>query len=87
LANKAVVVYQSIKVGTKWVFCALDEDSTHFCDGPFYVSWYDGKKKHMDPVGRDPEHVSRNPSSSALHSSTSLPEASSRTPVPRQNAI
>jgi hypothetical protein len=46
LANKSVV--------------PVDEDSSRFPDGPFYVSWYDGeKKKHMDPVGRDPEHALR----------------------------
>jgi hypothetical protein len=27
-------------------------------DQPFYVRWYGSKKKrHMDPVGRDPEHA------------------------------
>jgi hypothetical protein len=51
LANKSVVLYESIKVGKKWVFCPVDEDSSHFSDGPFYVSWYDGRKKQMDPSG------------------------------------
>lgn len=59
LANKSVVLYQSIKVGTKWILCPVDEDSSHFPKGPFYVSWYDGKKKQMEPVGRDPEHALR----------------------------
>ena len=59
LANKSVVLYENIKVGKKWVLCPVDEDSSHFSDGPFYVSWYDGKKKQMDPVGRDPEHALR----------------------------
>lgn len=40
-------------------FRAVDEDASHFSDGPFYVSWYDGKKKQMEPVGRDPEHALR----------------------------
>jgi integrase len=59
LANKSVVLYESIKVGKKWVFCPVDEDSSHFSNGPFYVSWYDGRKKQMNPVGRDPEHALR----------------------------
>ena len=37
----------------------MDEDSTHFSDGPFYVSWYDGTKKQMDPVRGTPEHALR----------------------------
>ena len=57
MANKSVVLYQSIKVGKGWIFRAVDEDSSHFSDGPFYVSWYRGKKKQMDPVGNDPEHA------------------------------
>ena len=39
----------------KWILCAVDEDSSHFSDGPFYVSWYEGKKKQMESVGRYPE--------------------------------
>lgn len=57
LANKSVVLYQSIKIDRKWTLRAVDEDSSHFPDGPFYVSWYDGKKKQMEPAGRDPEHA------------------------------
>ncbi len=59
LANKSVVLYQSIKIGNKWTLYPVDEDSTHFSEGPFYVSWYDGKKKQMDPVGRDPKQALR----------------------------
>lgn len=59
LANKSVVLYQSIKIGTKWKLRAVDEDSSHFSGGPFYVSWYDGLKKQMEPAGRDPEHALR----------------------------
>lgn len=59
LANKSVVLYQSIKIGSKWTFCPVDEDSSHFSDGPFYVSGYDGKTKQMEPVGRDPEQALR----------------------------
>ena len=35
------------------------EDSSRFSDGPFYVSWYDGKKKQFEAAGRDPEHALR----------------------------
>jgi hypothetical protein len=59
LANKSVVLYESIKVGKRWYFRAVDEDASHFSNGPFYVSWYDGKKKQMEPAGRDPEHALR----------------------------
>jgi hypothetical protein len=45
LANKSVVLYQSIKVGKKWELRSVDVDCSHFLEGPFYVSWYDGKKK------------------------------------------
>jgi hypothetical protein len=45
-----VVLYENIKVGKKWVLRPVDEGSSHFSDGPFYVSWYDGKKKQMDPA-------------------------------------
>ena len=47
MANKSVVLYQSIKIGNKWVLRPVDEDSSHFSVGPFYVGWYDGKKKHV----------------------------------------
>jgi hypothetical protein len=30
LANKSVVLYESIKVGKKWRFRAVDEDASHF---------------------------------------------------------
>ena len=59
LANKSVVLYESIKVGKKWHFRPVDENASRFSDGPFYVSWYDGKKKQMEPAGRDPEHALR----------------------------
>jgi integrase len=59
LANKSVILYESIKIGTKWKLRPVDEDSSHFSNGPFYVSWYEGKKKQMEPVGRDPEHALR----------------------------
>lgn len=59
LANKSVVLYQSIKVGKTWKLRPIDEDSSRFSNGPFYVSWYDGTKKQMESVGRDPQHALR----------------------------
>jgi hypothetical protein len=59
LANKSVILYESVKIGTKWKLRPVDEDSSHFSNGPFYVSWYEGKKKQIEPVGRDPEHALR----------------------------
>jgi hypothetical protein len=32
LANKSVVLYESIKIGKKWKFCSVDEDSSRFPD-------------------------------------------------------
>ncbi len=40
LANKSVVLYGSIKVGKRWKLRPVDEDSSHFSKGPFYVCWY-----------------------------------------------
>ena len=59
LANKSVVLYQSVKVGSKWILSPVDEDSSHFSKGPFYVTWYDGKKKRTEAVGRDSEYALR----------------------------
>lgn len=59
MANKSVILFQSLKIGRRWVFRPVDEDSSRFPNGQFYVSWYDGKKKQIDPVGRDPEHALR----------------------------
>jgi hypothetical protein len=35
LANRSVVLYESVKIGKKWKFRPVDEDSSHFSDGPF----------------------------------------------------
>ena len=59
LANKSVVLYESIKAGKKWHLRAVDKYPSHFSAGPFYVSRYDGKKKQMEPAGRDPEQALR----------------------------
>ena len=59
MANKSVVLYQSVKTRGKWSLRAVDEDSNRFDVGPFYVTWYEGKEKQSEPVGRDPEHALR----------------------------
>jgi hypothetical protein len=51
LANESVLLYESIKDGKKWKLRPVDEDSSHFSNEPFYVRWYDGKKKQMEPAG------------------------------------
>jgi len=33
LANKSVVLYQSIKIGKKWTLRLVDEDSSRFSEG------------------------------------------------------
>lgn len=57
LANKSVVLYQSVKVKTKWTFQEVVDDLPEFSKAPLYVSWYEGKDKRMVPVGRDSKHA------------------------------
>jgi integrase len=57
LANKSVVLYQSIKIGNQWTFREVSGDLPRFSKWQLYVSWYEGSKKQMDPVGRDSEHA------------------------------
>jgi hypothetical protein len=57
LANKSVVLYQSIKIGNQWTFREVPGDLPKFSKWQLYVSWYDGAQKRMDPVGRDSKHA------------------------------
>jgi integrase len=55
LANRSAVLYQRIKKKKKWTFSKVPESLVALESGAFYVSWYDGNHKCMDPVGSDPE--------------------------------
>jgi integrase len=57
LANKSVVLYQSVKVKAKWTFLEVVDDLPEFSKAQLYVSWYEGKDKRMTPVGRDSKHA------------------------------
>jgi hypothetical protein len=57
LANKSVVLYQNVKIKTEWKLQEVVDDLPRFSKGPLYVSWYEGSKKRMEPVGRDSEHA------------------------------
>jgi len=57
LVNKSVVLYQNVKTKTGWEYQEVLDDLPKFSKWQLYVSWYDGSKKRMDPVGRDSEHA------------------------------
>jgi hypothetical protein len=57
LANRSVVLYQNVKIKTGWKFQEVVDDLPKFSKGPLYISWYEGSKKQMEPVGRDSEHA------------------------------
>lgn len=57
LANKSVVLYQSVKIKTEWKYQEVVDDLPKFSKTPLYVSWYEGSKKRMEPVGRDSKHA------------------------------
>jgi hypothetical protein len=57
LANKAVVLYQSIKIKNKWTMRRAEGTLRNLPEGSYYVSYYDGTRKRMEPVGRDPKEA------------------------------
>jgi integrase len=54
LENRSVVLYQRIKIKKKWAYRKVSEELTALVSGEYYMSWHEGKSKHMDPVGSDP---------------------------------
>jgi integrase len=62
LANRSVVLYLRTKIKKKWVYSKVSEVLSELACGEYYLSWYDGKRKRLDPVGSDPE-----PALNALH--------------------
>lgn len=55
MANRTVVLYQRIKIKKKWAYRTVPEELTALVSGEYYMSWYEGSRKSMDPVGSDPE--------------------------------
>jgi hypothetical protein len=55
LANRSVVLYRRTKIKKKWAYSKVTERLSELACGEYYLSWYDGKRKHLDPVGSDPE--------------------------------
>ena len=52
MANKSVVLYQSIKVKNKWKYRRAEGMLRDLSVGSYYMSYYAGSKKRMEPVGR-----------------------------------
>jgi integrase len=56
MANKAVALYQSVKIKGKWTFHKVPEQRLRrLSEGKYHVSWYEGAKKKMEPVGSEPD--------------------------------
>ena len=56
MANKAVALYQSVKINGKWTFRKVpDQRLRRLSEGKYHVSWYEGTKKKMEPVGSEPD--------------------------------
>lgn len=55
MASKSVVLYQRIKIKKKWAYRKVSEELTALALGKYYVSWYEGSRKRLDPAGSDPE--------------------------------
>ncbi len=55
LANKTVVLYQHIKIKGKWKYCkvASSDRLRRLSEGEYYISWYEGTRKRMEPLGPD----------------------------------
>ena len=55
LANRSVVLDRRIKIKKKWAYRKVSEELIALALGEYYVSWYEGSRKRLDPVGSDPE--------------------------------
>ncbi len=55
MANKTVVLYQHIKIKGKWKYCkvAPSDRLRRLSEGEYYISWYEGTRKWMEPLGPD----------------------------------
>lgn len=57
MANLSVVLYQRTKIGKKWAYRKAPEVLSELAEGEYYLSWYIGKRKQLEPAGNDPEVV------------------------------
>lgn len=55
MANRSVVHYLRTRIKKKWAYSKVAEVLSEPACGEYYLSWYDGKRKRLDPVGSDPE--------------------------------
>lgn len=55
MANRSVVLYLRTKIKKKWAYRKAAEVLSKLGCGEYYLSWYDEKRKRLDPVGNDPE--------------------------------
>ena len=57
--NRTVALYKRIKIKHKWTFAKVSEELSQLNSGEYYISWYEGSRKRMVPVGSDPEAALR----------------------------
>jgi hypothetical protein len=55
VANRSVSLYLRLKIKNKWSFSKVAEEPSKLTTGEYYLSWYEGSRKHLDPVGNDPK--------------------------------
>ena len=57
MANKTVVLYQHIKIKGKLKYGKVDPSRRlrRLSEGEYYISWYEGTRKRMEPLGPDPD--------------------------------
>jgi hypothetical protein len=56
LANKTAVLFQRIKIGSKWTYRKVPTKRlSRLADGAYYLSWYEGTHKQFESVGPDPD--------------------------------
>lgn len=57
MANKTVVLYQHIKIDGKWKYCKVvpSKRLPLLTEGVYYISWYVGTRKSMEPLGSEPD--------------------------------
>jgi len=53
MANRAVSLYQSVKLNGKWTFRKAGRTRHRLIEGQYFVSWYEQRRKFMRGVGKD----------------------------------
>ena len=57
MANRSAVLYLRTKNKKKWAYHRVPDELSELASGEYYLSWYDGKRKRLDSVGKDPEEA------------------------------